>query len=116
MRPFIAERATQRFGGEAISGPKSISGQLRRMGYKVLPSTTGSYKEDRYAGGFIVQTYGSSRGTSIDAIQLEFGAKLRQWSVLDRTAADLVHAITVFAREYLPLTKFSPVVGMVTER
>src|SRR5262245_35998347 len=67
---------TQRFGIEALTGPKSIFNQLERMGYRILPSTTDSHKEhkeQRYVGGYIVQTYGSHRGCGIDAIQLEIG-------------------------------------------
>ena len=98
---------TQRFGTEAITGPKSIFSQLELMGYKVLPSTTESHKEQRYVGGYIVQTYGSHRGRSIDAIQLEIGTKLRARANLERTATDLAEAIAVFAQEYLPIMKSS---------
>jgi N-formylglutamate amidohydrolase len=100
---------TRRFGTEAITGPKSIFSQLELMGYKVLPPTTESDKEQRYLGGYIVQTYGSHRGRDVDAIQLEIGTKLRARANLERTAADLAEAIAVFAREYLPIMKSSPV-------
>lgn len=99
---------TRRFGMQAISGPKSIFGQLERLGYKVLPEGKDSHKEDRYAGGYIVQTYGSHRQTGMDAIQLEFGAALRARANLERTAADSAHAVAIFAQEYLPLIKASP--------
>jgi N-formylglutamate amidohydrolase len=98
---------TQRFGREAIAGPKSIFHQLERMGYKVLPSTQESHKEQRYVGGYIVQTYGSHRGSGIDAIQLEIGTKLRARANLARTATDFAGAIAVFAQEYLPIIKSS---------
>jgi len=94
---------TQRFGMDAITGPKSIFSQLEIMGYKVLPSTTDSHKEERYTGGYIVQTYGSHQGRGIDAIQLEIGTKFRARANLERTATDLAEAIAVFAQEYLPL-------------
>jgi N-formylglutamate amidohydrolase len=96
---------TQRFGTEAITGPKSIFNQLELMGYRVLPSTTESYKEERYVGGYIVQTYGSHHGRGIDAIQLEIGTKLRARANLEQTATDLAEAIAVFAQAYLPLVK-----------
>ena len=96
---------TQRFGTEAITGPKSILSQMELMGYKVLPSTTEAHKEQRYVGGYIVQTYGSHRGRGIDAIQLEIGTKLRARANLERTATDLAEAIAVFAQEYLPIMK-----------
>ncbi|HSE87264.1 MAG TPA: N-formylglutamate amidohydrolase [Candidatus Binatia bacterium] len=100
---------TQRFGTEAITGPKSIFSQLERMGYKILPSTRESHKEQRYVGGYIVQTYGSYRGRGVDAIQLEIGTKLRARANLQRTATDLAEAIAVFAQAYLPLVKSSRV-------
>ncbi|HXV82813.1 MAG TPA: hypothetical protein VEG60_23360 [Candidatus Binatia bacterium] len=99
----------QRFGAEAIAGPKSIFGQLERLGYKVLPSFKEPYKETRYVGGYIVQTYGSRRGSKVDAIQLEVGTKLRARANLQRTASDLAEAIAVFAQAYLPLVVSSPV-------
>jgi N-formylglutamate amidohydrolase len=98
---------TQRFGTEAITGTKSIFSQLELMGYKVLPSATESQKEQRYVGGYIVQTYGSHRGRGVDAIQLEIGTKLRARAILERTATDLAEAIAVFAQAYLPLMRSS---------
>src|SRR5262245_9240433 len=101
---------TQRFGREAITGPKSIFHELERMGYQVLPSTKESHREERYVGGYIVQTYGSHRGSGIDAIQLEIGTKLRARANLARTATDLAEAIAVFAQVYLPIIKSSALV------
>jgi N-formylglutamate amidohydrolase len=106
----------QKFGLAALSGSKSIHGQLEQKRYKIFPPGNTSHNEERtYVGGYIVQTYGSHQGTAIDAIQLEFGANLRQRSVLDRTATDLADAIAVFAREYLPLKKFPAAVETVTQ-
>jgi hypothetical protein len=94
---------TRRFGVKALIGSKSIFSQLEGRGYQVLPSAENSYREDRYVGGYTVQTYGSHRRTGIDAIQLEIGMRLRARAHLERTAADLAEAIAVFAREYLPI-------------
>lgn len=91
----------RRFGAKAMIGPESIFGGLEERGYKVLPAGE-SHQEDRYAGGYIVQTYGSHQEGGIDAIQLEFGAKLRARANLERTATDLADAIAVFAQAYLP--------------
>jgi N-formylglutamate amidohydrolase len=99
---------TQRFGMEAIAGPRSIFGQLERLRYKILPPTKASDRESRYVGGYIVQTYGSHRGSGLDAIQLEIGTKFRTRASLQRTATDLTEAIAVFAQEYLPIMKSSP--------
>lgn len=92
-----------RFGRTALVGTKSIFAQLERKGYKVAPATASTEREQRYTGGYTTRTYGSHRGTGIDAIQLEIGAGLRSQANLERTAADLAEAIKVFAAEYLPL-------------
>jgi N-formylglutamate amidohydrolase len=98
----------RRFGKDALSGAKSILGLLEKYGYKVIPSNGGSDREQRYAGGYTTRTYGSHRGTGIDAIQLEFGTRLRSRPNLEQTANDVAQAIVVFAREYLPLkTKYT---------
>jgi N-formylglutamate amidohydrolase len=76
--------------------------QLAVKGYRIAPPDD---HEHRYVGGYTTQTYGSHRGTEIDAIQLEFGANLRKQANLERTANDLAQAIEVFAKEYLPLAK-----------
>lgn len=91
----------QQFGAAALTGAKSILGQLAARGYKVLPDLAGSERESRYTGGYTTRTYGSHQGTKIDAIQLELGSDLRAKANLDRTAGDLAHAIEIFAREYL---------------
>ncbi len=93
----------RRFGSAALSGAKSILGYLEISGYKVIPSNGDGEREHRYSGGYTTRTYGSHRGTGIDAMQLEFGAHLRTRSQLERTAADVAGAIVVFAGEYLPL-------------
>jgi N-formylglutamate amidohydrolase len=93
----------RRFGDAALSGAKSILGYLARSGYKVIPSNDAGEREQRYSGGFTTRTYGSHRGTGVDAIQLEFGFQLRSRGNLERTAADVTRAIAVFAAEYLPL-------------
>jgi len=94
-------RMLRRFGMVAVTGAKSILGDMVAKRNRLEP--TDDY-ERRYAGGYTTQTYGSHRGTAVDAIQLEFGANLRKSSNLDRTATDLAHAIEIFAREYLPIT------------
>ena len=93
----------QKFGNDALGGPKSILGQMAVKGYKIVPGLARDERERRYTGGYTTQTYGSHRGTKIDAIQLEFGARLRAGANLERTANDLAQAIQVFAGEYLPL-------------
>jgi N-formylglutamate amidohydrolase len=93
----------QRFGRSAVSGAKSILGYLERGGYKVIPSNGDGEREQRYSGGYTTRTYGSHRGTGIDAMQLEFGADLRSRVNLERTAAEVARAIVVFAGEYLPV-------------
>jgi N-formylglutamate amidohydrolase len=95
----------QKFGNGALTGPKSIIAQLALKGYKVVPNGAGDAREQRYTGGYTTRTYGSHRGTRIDAIQLELGTNLRARANLDRTATDLADSIAVFARQYLALAK-----------
>ncbi len=94
----------RRFGAVAVSGPKSILVQMAARGYRVAPTDE---QERSYTGGYTTQTYGSHRGTQIDAMQLEFGANLRKQGSLSKTAADLAEAIEIFAHEYLPLAASS---------
>ena len=95
----------QRYSKGALSGPTSIFGQLAAKGYRVLPDPSGSERERRYIGGYTARTYGSHRGTKIDAIQIEIGTNLRAKANLQRTAQDLAAAIEIFAREFLPIDK-----------
>jgi N-formylglutamate amidohydrolase len=95
----------RRLGREALTGPKSILGQLALKGYKIEPGGAAYDRERRYTGGYTTRTYGSQRGASIDAIQLEFGTNLRARSNLERTAEDLARAIEVFAKAYPPLVE-----------
>ena len=99
------------FGREAIAGRNSILGQMAERGYKIVPPLASHEPERRYRGGYTTQTYGSHRGTGIDAIQLELGTSLRSRANLERTAADLADAIVVFAREYLPASRLSTSLG-----
>jgi len=91
----------RQFGQAALLGPNSVLGHLAANGYKILPNLTGQDREIRYTGGFTTRTYGSHRGTKIDAIQLELGSDLRAKANLERTANDFALAVAVFAREYL---------------
>ena len=94
---------TDRYGKPALTGPKSLLGVLSKNGYKVHPPNDSSDKEDpRFNGGYIVQTYGSRDGGTIDAIQLELGGNHRSAKNADKTANDIADAVAVFAKEYLP--------------
>ena len=97
---------TDRFGQKALTGEKSVFGQLAKQGIKVRPANDSDDKEDIFfSGGHIVRTYGSHDGNAIDAIQLELGGRLRVKAKLDDTAEKLAEAIRVFAKEYLPAEK-----------
>jgi N-formylglutamate amidohydrolase len=95
----------ERHGIHALSGPKSILGLLHATGYRVLPDLNGQDRERQYTGGYTTRTYGSHRGTQVDAMQLELGTNLRRKANLERTASDLAQAIAIFAKEYLPLAE-----------
>lgn len=97
---------TQRFGQAAVTGEKSILGVLAKKGYKVLPANDAAdQKETKYNGGHIVQTYGSHGGSGIDALQLELGTALRAKKSQETLIPDLVAALEVFAKAYLPERK-----------
>jgi N-formylglutamate amidohydrolase len=97
---------TTRFGKLAVTGPKGVFGVLGKRGYAIVPANDSADKEDsRFNGGYIVRTYGSKDGGTIDAIQFEFGGKLRQPSAQAKTANDVADAIAIFAKEYLPTEK-----------
>ena len=93
----------RRFGREALTGERSILGQLKLRGYKIAPSLGENDEERRYIGGYTTRTYGSHKETGIDAIQLEFGTSLRSRTNLERMATDVADAIFVFAQAYLPI-------------
>ena len=101
----------QRFGRAAIIGPKSLLGRLAAKGYKIEPGDGANDRERRYTGGYTTRTYGSHRGSGIDAIQLEFGSNLRSRSNLERTADDLAEAIEIFTEAYLLAQKQPAGVG-----
>jgi len=95
-----------RFGKAALTGEKSVFGQLAKQGVKVIPATDSDDKEDRFfSGGHIIRTYGSHDGNAIDALQIELGGRLRLKRNLDDTAEKLAEAVRVFAKEYLPAEK-----------
>ncbi len=93
----------RRFGEEALIGKSSLFGRLAEQEFSIIP-TVGSKDDEhsRYRGGFIVQSYGSRRGGTVDAIQLELGIRLRSADALPETAEKLAKAIEAFADDYLP--------------
>ena len=101
-----AQHLIDRFGKAALLGPKSVFGSLAQSGHRIIPANDSDDAEDtRFSGGYIVQTYGSKQGGTIDAIQFEFGAWFRQEVNRARVADDVANAVAIFAREYLPLEK-----------
>lgn len=98
-----ATHLVSRFGREALIGETSVFGQLAGQGLPVIPVTGSTDREDpRYDGGYIVVTYGSGSGGTLDAIQLELGRELRSTNAITDTADKLANAIAAFATEYLP--------------
>jgi N-formylglutamate amidohydrolase len=95
-----------RYGWAAVTGKKSILGQMERSGYHVLPKCDADEKtkeEPKFNGGYMVNHYGSHTGYAIDAIQLEFGSRLRATGKegYAKTAQDLADAVAIFYEEYL---------------
>ena len=92
-----------RFGRDALSGDKSVFGQLAKQGLTVIPATGSTDLEyPKYNGGYIVRTYGSSSGGTMDAIQLELGRQLRSTKAIPSTVAKLANSIAAFSIDYLP--------------
>ena len=93
----------KRFGATALRGENSILGILAAKGYQVHPSVTASTaKEDRrFEGGYTVFAYGSHQPQGIDAIQLEFGVRVRKQPRLPQDVADALHT---FMRQHGMLT------------
>ena len=89
------------FGEQAHSGDRSLFGLLHQRGWTVHPVPLDGPEQSGYTGGYIVGTYGSLRGTSIDAIQLEFGAEYRVKSRRAETARVLADAVADYAKSYL---------------
>ena len=89
------------FGEAAHAGSKSLFGLLHDRGWIVHPIPMDSKEQSGFTGGYIVGTYGSLRGTAIDAIQLEFGADYRDKSHRQETAKVLADAVADFATAYL---------------
>ncbi|MDB5309621.1 MAG: N-formylglutamate amidohydrolase [Gemmataceae bacterium] len=93
-----------RHGWRAVTGKNSVMGRLERAGYKVMPACDAgedAREEVRFAGGHIVNTYGSHTGYAIDAIQVEVGTKYRDRDTYAKTARDLAAAVAAFHDEYL---------------
>jgi N-formylglutamate amidohydrolase len=98
-----ATHLVTRFGQEALRGQTSLFGQLAKHGLQVIPIVDSVDRENpRYGGGYIVRTYGSGSGGTLDAIQLELGRGLRSSEAAPTTAAKLANSIAAFAGHYLP--------------
>ncbi len=97
---LTATALLKRSGVEALQGEGSLIGLLQRKGYKVFPPVGSTdLKEDRrYDGGYTVFAYGSNNPGGIDAIQLEFGKRVREKPGL---AEDLAESILAFTRKYM---------------
>ncbi len=97
------EALVNRYGREALIGPKSLFGAMKKTGYDILPALNSSEKEiSRFDGGYIVSTYGSNRPGGIDAIQMEFGSNYRvPKSAATKSARDTAAAIHAYCQSYL---------------
>jgi N-formylglutamate amidohydrolase len=90
----------QRYGEKAHTGPESFFGLLALNGCKVFPGNLADKDYAALSGGDIVHTYGNG-DYGIDAIQLEFGADLREKGKLTDTAGKVAVAVDKFAKLYL---------------
>lgn len=112
-----------RAGQSALTGPASICGRLRILGYRVLPEdepaaapqdladpkppTPAAHipnprhplNETFFDGGYIISRYGATNSDGIDAIQLELG-RSRSTDTL-KLSRDLADAIAAFYEQYV---------------
>ena len=99
------QRLMQRGGVDAVTGPRGVFGLLEANGFKVFPRNDvpprGTSEDAGYKGGYTVFTYGSHDRDGIDAVQMEFGNRYRQKTLLDKSARDAAHAIAAFYEAYL---------------
>ena len=96
-----AKRLIKEFGPAALQEEHSITGLLQSKGYGVFPPVEAgkNEKEDkRFNGGHIIFAHGSNTPDGIDAIQLEFGKRVREKSEL---ASDFADAIINFQKKFL---------------
>jgi N-formylglutamate amidohydrolase len=105
---LTVENLRERFGELAHSGPQSLFGALQTRGWTVHPAdfTGGDLngkEQTGFTGGYIVQTYGSHKTLTVDAMQLEFGAEYRVAKRRVQTAAVLADALAEYATTYLKL-------------
>ncbi len=91
------------FGEAAHTGEKSFFGFLHARGWIVHPIPMTDKEQAGFSGGYIVGKYGSLQGTSIDAIQLEFGAEYRIKSRRVETARVLADVVADYAAAYLKI-------------
>lgn len=94
----------ERSGWPALTGKRSVLGQMERSGYKVVPACDAdesTKEEPNFSGGYVIDAYGSHTGYAIDAIMLEFGTHSRDRDAYAKTARDLADAVAVFHDEYL---------------
>ncbi len=109
-----------RDGLAALTGPDSICGRLRTLGYRVLPEDEPEpgplnpaepkpspphanprhpLNESFFDGGYIIARYGAASPDGIDAIQLELG-RMRSTDTL-KLSRDLADAIAAFYERYV---------------
>jgi N-formylglutamate amidohydrolase len=95
-------RLIERAKLEALTGPTSIPGKLKELGYTILPEAGDAEapagRETFFDGGYITEHYGSHNADGIDTIQLELGGETSK--NLAKLADDLAEAIATFARAH----------------
>ncbi len=99
----------ERHGEAAHTGEQSLMGLLAKRGWQVHPAPHDGKEQAGFTGGYIVQTYGSSKAGTVDAIQLEFGGDYRKPEQVEQTAITLADAVIEYAELYLNQPK--PAIG-----
>ncbi|MCF8346235.1 MAG: hypothetical protein K9G38_03415 [Bacteroidales bacterium] len=92
---------------ELIRGPASLGAMIEKRGQKVVPSPGTPYPlegERFFSGGYNTGRHGSSKGGSIDAIQIEIGLVTRTVPQLrEEVARDIAFSLLEFlSTNYFP--------------
>lgn len=96
-----AKRLIKEFGPASLQGEHSITGLLQGKGYQVFPpvdAVPGEKEDKRFNGGYVIFAHGSNTPDGVDAIQLEFGKRVRD---KDELASDFADAIIGFQKKFL---------------
>jgi N-formylglutamate amidohydrolase len=91
------------FGEDGFTGESSFLSSLEKSGIQIHPKCSEpEVKENsKYDGGFIVQSFGGKKKSSVVAIQLELGMKYRRKDAIANTASRLADAAISHLKHFI---------------